>query len=85
MGRRDNEKLHEVTTEKGSGVGDHETIDLVAVIGVDETLARGDCALENLVRPLRAQPRDPTLRGEGFEIVKGSGEADDASFWHGKA
>jgi hypothetical protein len=69
MGTRDNEELHKVATEKRSGVGDHETIDLVAVIGVDETLARGDGALENLVRPLRAQPRDPTFSGQGFEIV----------------
>jgi hypothetical protein len=84
MATRDNEELHKVTTEKRSGVGDHETIDLIAV-DVDETLARGNRALENLVRPLRAQPRDPTLGGEGFEIVKGSGEADDASFWHEKA
>ncbi len=85
MGRRDNEELHKVATEKRSGVGDHETIDLVAVIGVDETLARGDGALKKLARSLRAQPRDPTLRGEDFEIVKGSSEADDASFWHEKA
>jgi hypothetical protein len=85
MGARDNEELHEVTTEKRSSVGDHETIDLVAVIDVDETLVRRDRALENLVRSLCAQPRDPTLSSEGFETVKGSGEADDASVWHEKA
>jgi hypothetical protein len=45
MGRRDNEELQEVATEKRSGVGDNETVDLVADINVDETLAGGDRAL----------------------------------------
>jgi hypothetical protein len=85
MGARDHEELHKVTTEKRSSVGDHETIDLVVAVDVDETLTRRDCALENLVRSFFTQPRDPTLSSEGFEIVKGSGVADDASVWHEKA
>jgi hypothetical protein len=84
MGTRDDEKFHEVPTEKRSGIGDHETVDLVGGIKVDETPPGGDRALENLARSLLAQSRDLTLKGECFETVEGGGEPDDASFWHEK-
>jgi hypothetical protein len=45
---------------------------------VNETLARSDRALENLVRALLAQARDLPLNCERFETVKGGGEANDA-------
>jgi hypothetical protein len=77
MGSRDNEQLHEVATEKSSGIRDNEPVNL-ATVNVDETLLGGDRALENLAPPLFAQPRDPAFGGECFETVKEGGQADDA-------
>jgi hypothetical protein len=78
VGRRDDEKLDEVSTEERSGVGNHQAGDLVARINVNEALIRGDCTLKNLARPINVETRDLTLEGERFEGVGGSGEADDA-------